>query len=660
MIAWMAYSVLLGLLLTVAAEALQRLLHLRRRSTRFVWAAALLASIGLPALLPLFVKEQPAAVEPSILPATFSLQIDVTAASAAAPLFTLSDLVMGGWALASALLLVWVGAALLRLARARHRWEARTVAESPVLVSENTGPAVIGFVRPAVVIPRWVCALSQLQQRLVLAHEREHIAARDPLLILLARLLPALLPWNPALWLQSRRLRESVELDCDRRLLARGTNANRYAELLLDVGSRGSASLAAAVTLSEPRSLLEKRIRHMFDNRPRRPLLQTVSCVVLGAAALTLVAAAPRPGEPATPAIVDQQEPFTVAPKLRNADDTKMAIVRNYPPLLRESGIGGQVWVSVKVSAVGNVTDARIRTSSGHEALDAAALRVARQMKFTPAKNRDKVVSASIDVPVPFVANTASLTPQQKIEREKAAATVKETIADLEKVAVKVQELARKLEQEAVLTNREEVRRATERYYPPLLRDAGIDGTAQLSVFVDPSGQVTKTALRESTGHAALDDAAQRVAQVMTFEPSKDGTGRWINTSVSFRLSSQEQEIKERVALAATRADISAAPVFTPMTVRPELVNPAETSQALQSAYPPLLRDAGIGGTVKVWFFIDEAGNVAKLQIKEGSGHAALDDAALKVAAGMKFTSAKNRDRTVSVWVDMPIVFKTQ
>jgi protein TonB len=109
-----------------------------------------------------------------------------------------------------------------------------------------------------------------------------------------------------------------------------------------------------------------------------------------------------------------------------------------------------------------------------------------------------------------------------------------------------------------------------------------------------------------------------------------------------------------------TAENIEAAPTFTPYTVKPALKNTDAVGRALQRYYPPLLRDAGIGGTVSIWFFIDETGRVVKTQLKQGSGHEALDAAALKVADIMEFTPALNRDQKVKVWVDMPIVFKTQ
>ncbi len=105
--------------------------------------------------------------------------------------------------------------------------------------------------------------------------------------------------------------------------------------------------------------------------------------------------------------------------------------------------------------------------------------------------------------------------------------------------------------------------------------------------------------------------------------------------------------------------DISDAPVFTPYTVSPDITNRREVSRALEREYPPLLRDAGIGGTVKVWFFIDEDGKVQDTRVNTSSGHSALDAAALSVADVFKFTPALNRDKKVPVWVALDITFQT-
>lgn len=111
---------------------------------------------------------------------------------------------------------------------------------------------------------------------------------------------------------------------------------------------------------------------------------------------------------------------------------------------------------------------------------------------------------------------------------------------------------------------------------------------------------------------------------------------------------SEEQKTVEQIA---------AAPTFTPFTLAPELTNRDEITRLLVRNYPPLLRDAGIGGKVLVWVFIDDKGVVQRTQVKVGSGYDALDQAALAVANSMKFRPAMNRDKHVPVWVEIPVVF---
>jgi len=74
--------------------------------------------------------------------------------------------------------------------------------------------------------------------------------------------------------------------------------------------------------------------------------------------------------------------------------------------------------------------------------------------------------------------------------------------------------------------------------------------------------------------------------------------------------------------------------------------------------YPPLLREAGIGGVVRVYFFIDEDGRVLQTRLDQSSGHQQLDEAALAVAGMYRFSPALNRDERVKVWVSFPIQFQ--
>ena len=106
--------------------------------------------------------------------------------------------------------------------------------------------------------------------------------------------------------------------------------------------------------------------------------------------------------------------------------------------------------------------------------------------------------------------------------------------------------------------------------------------------------------------------------------------------------------------------DLLANPVFTPMTVHPEIRNRREVQAALMREYPAILRNAGVGGTVVVWFFISEEGQVLDRRVAQSSGHTQLDDAALQVADIFRFSPALNREKIVKVWIQLPIGFQVQ
>lgn len=104
--------------------------------------------------------------------------------------------------------------------------------------------------------------------------------------------------------------------------------------------------------------------------------------------------------------------------------------------------------------------------------------------------------------------------------------------------------------------------------------------------------------------------------------------------------------------------DISQHYVFTPVEVHPTLRNEAEIKRQVERAYPAMLKDAGIGGSPVINFFLDEKGNVVNSYLRTTSGHKSLDDAALSVAHLFKFSPAMNRDKPVPIWVYLPITFQ--
>lgn len=111
---------------------------------------------------------------------------------------------------------------------------------------------------------------------------------------------------------------------------------------------------------------------------------------------------------------------------------------------------------------------------------------------------------------------------------------------------------------------------------------------------------------------------------------------------------------------APVRGEQESARFITPMDIAPRLLNAAAVQDALQEHYPPILRDARIGGVVSVLFHLDAEGGIVETRVAESSGYEALDRAALEVARIMEFTPAQNRDRRIPVWVAMNILFEVR
>lgn len=110
----------------------------------------------------------------------------------------------------------------------------------------------------------------------------------------------------------------------------------------------------------------------------------------------------------------------------------------------------------------------------------------------------------------------------------------------------------------------------------------------------------------------------------------------------------------------AREGETMGQPAFVPYEVAPRILNPRDVEDALRREYPAVMRDAGIQGTVRVWFRIDAEGRVVDRRIQESSGYRQLDEAALEVADLMEFSPAMNRDRPVAVGVTFGIRFEVR
>ena len=335
----MLYAAVVGAVCSGGAWLAERAATSAGRPVRWVWACALALSLALPGAAVWRAAHDAAAqrtdaagaLHERLDPALLFGRRGARPGMNERPLWQRALLALPGRVMAPAgwsafdggLLAVWtvltmaalarMGAAAAATRRIAGAWPRRVVLGVQVRVSDDLGPAVVGAWRAEIVLPRW--ALDDARLPLMLGHEREHVGAHDARLLLASTVAAALLPWSPAAWWAVRRLRAAVEVDCDRRVLARyGARVDgasqargrdtadagvvrRYGALLLDVAARPQP-VAPALMLGGTPTLLRRRIETMLSDRSRAPR----RAIVPALAAIAVVAVAceiPKPTGPA-------------------------------------------------------------------------------------------------------------------------------------------------------------------------------------------------------------------------------------------------------------------------------------------------------------------------------------------------------------------------
>ncbi len=88
-------------------------------------------------------------------------------------------------------------------------------------------------------------------------------------------------------------------------------------------------------------------------------------------------------------------------PQLQNAAEVQRLLQRNYPPLLRDSGITGQVQMKFVVNAQGRVEATSVSVvNASHDAFGEASTRVVERMRFKPAKVGGRAVPVLVQIPI--------------------------------------------------------------------------------------------------------------------------------------------------------------------------------------------------------------------------------------------------------------------
>ena len=155
--------------------------------------------------------------------------------------------------------------------RALNQLTLRMRVSAPVrmLVSSlATTPAVVGWLRPLILMPAEALATLPIEQvRALLAHELAHIRRHDYLVNILQSIVETVLFYHPAVWWVSQQIRAEREVCCDDLAVAATGDLLVYATALADLDSRRRASVAAALAANGG-SLVHRIRRLVGESQP--------------------------------------------------------------------------------------------------------------------------------------------------------------------------------------------------------------------------------------------------------------------------------------------------------------------------------------------------------------------------------------------------------
>jgi beta-lactamase regulating signal transducer with metallopeptidase domain/predicted nucleic acid-binding Zn-ribbon protein len=165
-----------------------------------------------------------------------------------------------------------------------------------LLTPRVSTPMAGGVWRPLIFLPASARAWSAERRDVVLAHEIAHLAGRDPLRHLVARLAVAFYWFHPLAWIGAWQATIAREQACDETVLALGTRPSTYARVLLELAeSMPVAAPALAALPMIERSLLETRLMAILNDAARPAMRRRVLMPGIGAVLLTLSLAAAQP-----------------------------------------------------------------------------------------------------------------------------------------------------------------------------------------------------------------------------------------------------------------------------------------------------------------------------------------------------------------------------
>ncbi len=275
--------------------------------------------------------------------------------------------------------------------------------------SRLPAPALLGVVRPVVLLPDTAETWPDAVLEPVLLHECIHLRRRDPLLALAAAVARAAWFFHPLSWLATARLAAVRELLCDAEVVRRLGNDRSYLAALVRVAEEKTAQRRAVafVGLAETARGLRGRIETMIRNRRADGRWGRMAL----AAALALAVAVPLvTGTLATRAGTDGGE--NAAPRegpwIPGRDGvTEPVLVHRvrpvYPEKAKKRRIEGKVIFQIVIREDGTVGEVKVlKEPAADLGFREAAVAAVKQWRYRPATKDGKPVPVYFTVVVKF------------------------------------------------------------------------------------------------------------------------------------------------------------------------------------------------------------------------------------------------------------------
>lgn len=272
---------------------------------------------------------------------------------------------------------------------------AQVGTQAQICVSnEIDGPVTFGFLRPAVLVPESTLRLGEDARRAVVIHELLHVRRHDWLWLLCEELAGVALWFHPAVWWLASRIRLAREETVDRQVLELLRSREPYIDALLAMArARVGPDLVPAAPFAG-RHDLARRVRSILSevNMSRRRLLLSYlsAAAVLGVTVWVSTQSFPLK---ASPQIQETRDAAGVA--LQAAPPVVHRARVDYPEQAKRQRIEGVVTLEARLAPSGSVTDARVL--SGPPELRKAALESLLQWHFQNDDYAEKLVTVAIE-----------------------------------------------------------------------------------------------------------------------------------------------------------------------------------------------------------------------------------------------------------------------